>query len=127
MAATWCAAAFVFVYSYSSVLVSFLSIQYKTPEVNTIDDLAARSDVQVSAMKGTIYEIELLVVKIDLLLHLKWLIGIKLQSAPSGDFKTLGDRLLKCPSCRTATLEEVGVKVLQGNHVGVMVGTQTTQ
>ena len=35
--------------------------------------------------------------------------------------KVLGDKLLKCPSCRTSTLEEVVPKVLKENGVGILV------
>ena len=61
LAATWSLAAFVFINAYNCVLVSYLSVQYNTPEMNTLADLAQSADYKVTTMKGTIYEMDFLV------------------------------------------------------------------
>ena len=43
------------------MLVSYLSVQYNTPEMNTLADLAQSADYKVTTMKGTIYEMGFLV------------------------------------------------------------------
>jgi hypothetical protein len=43
------------------------------------------------------------------------------QSATSGPYKIIQDKLLKCPQCATPFVEEVGRKVLQGNFIGFQV------
>ena len=65
MATVWCLAAFVFVNSYNTVLVSYLSVSYKSPDINSLAQLASSSNHKMVTMKGTVYEIDILV-KINL-------------------------------------------------------------
>ena len=63
LATVWCLAAFVFVNSYNSVLVSYLSVSYKSPDINSLAQLASSSNHKMVTMKGTVYEIDILVKK----------------------------------------------------------------
>jgi hypothetical protein len=124
LATVWCLAAFVFVNSYNSLLVSYLSVSYKSPDINSLAQLASSSTHKMVTMKGILYEIDILVTKN---LNLSGDDGpfyaafSPFQAATSGPMKVLGDKLLKCPSCRTSTLEEVVPKVLEENGVGILV------
>jgi hypothetical protein len=61
IAATWCFAAFVFVNVYSGTLTSYLSAQYKSPEINSMEQLAQKPNFQVVTQKGTFTELDLMV------------------------------------------------------------------
>jgi hypothetical protein len=61
LAATWCLSAFVFVNVYSSVLISYLSAQYRLPEINSVNDLAS-SNHPIGTLTGTAPEDDILVV-----------------------------------------------------------------
>jgi hypothetical protein len=63
MATVWCLAAFVFVNSYNTVLVSYLSVSYKSPDINSLAQLASSSTHNMVTMKGTVYEIDILVIR----------------------------------------------------------------
>ena len=59
IAATWCFAAFVFVNVYSGTLTSYLSAQYKSPEINSMEQLAQNPNFQIVTQKGTFPELDL--------------------------------------------------------------------
>ena len=62
LAAIWCLATFVFVNSYNSTLASYLSLSYNAPEVNSIKELASSSTYQRAILKGSISEVDILVI-----------------------------------------------------------------
>ncbi len=64
VASVWCLAAAVFVNVYCSVLISYLSTQYKLPEVNSLADLA-ESDFHIGTIQGTISEFDIMVTRSD--------------------------------------------------------------
>ena len=55
----------VFVYVYNCTLVSFLAMSYKSPEINSFQDLADSSTYQVVTLRGTASETVLLVIQND--------------------------------------------------------------
>ena len=62
LAAIWCLATFVFVNIYNSTLASYLSLSYNVPEVNSIKELASSSTYQLAILKGSISEVDILVI-----------------------------------------------------------------
>ena len=65
LATAWCLGASVFVYVYNCTLVSFLAMSYKSPEINSFQDLADSSTYQVVTLRGTASETVLLVIQND--------------------------------------------------------------
>lgn len=57
----WCLSSIVLVYLYTSVLISYLTIPKMRPIVETTEDLAASTRLEVAAIKNSIFESTLLV------------------------------------------------------------------
>jgi hypothetical protein len=55
---TWCLMALVFVNVYSSTLTAYFSVRYKSPEINSLQDLAAS---RTQRIKGSVTELALMV------------------------------------------------------------------
>lgn len=53
-AGSWCLIAFVLVYAYNSTLVSYISLSKYESVVNTWEDLAASTNLRVTAPRGSI-------------------------------------------------------------------------
>ena len=58
---TWCLMAFVFVNVYSSTLTAYFSVRYKSPEINSLQDLAASRTQRITTLKGSVTELALMV------------------------------------------------------------------
>ena len=56
LAFTWSLIAIVIVNAYNSSVISYLSVNYKKPEVSTFRDLANNNQYQLLTAKGTIME-----------------------------------------------------------------------
>ena len=65
LAFTWSIVAFVIVNAYNSSVISYLSINYKKPEVSTFKELANNDNFNVLTLKGTVLEIDIKVIDID--------------------------------------------------------------
>ena len=59
MAFSWSIVAFVTVNAYNSSVISYLSFNYKKPEVSTFKDLADNNNYNVLTLKGTVMEIDI--------------------------------------------------------------------
>ena len=59
----WCFLGFMFVNIYCSTLTSFMSITYQRPEINSFKDLANNPNYQATIKKGSISEIDIMVLK----------------------------------------------------------------
>lgn len=57
----WCLACVVLVYLYTGVLISYLTIPKMRPIVETVEELAESTRLQVVAIKNSIFESTLLV------------------------------------------------------------------
>ncbi|KAI9551422.1 hypothetical protein GHT06_021755 [Daphnia sinensis] len=101
----WCLACIVLVYLYTGVLISYLTIPKMRPIVETVEELAESTRLQVVAIKNSIFESTLL------------------QSS-SGPLKTLGNQLRQHPenslSGEYYNLELLLQKALLGRF-GIMV------
>ena len=53
--------AFVFVNVYSSTLTAYFSVRYKSPEINSLQDLAASRTQRITTLKGSVTELALMV------------------------------------------------------------------
>lgn len=62
LAAAWCLAGFVFVNIYNSNLISYMSVTYQKPEINSYHDLALATDYKATVLMGSIQDIDLLVI-----------------------------------------------------------------
>ena len=62
---TWSVACFVLVYSYKCTLFSYLSVEYTTPEINSLKDLAHSRDINLAIYRSTISEVNLLVMPLQ--------------------------------------------------------------
>ncbi|KAK4023796.1 hypothetical protein OUZ56_009195 [Daphnia magna] len=101
LAATWCFAAFVFVNIYNSTLVSYMSVIYQKPEINSFGDLAA-SSYKTTVSIGSISHLEV-------------------NSAKSGDMKTVADAIERCSDCKKHTAQDVASAVVEKeNYAGIL-------
>ena len=57
----WCFLGFMFVNIYCSTLTSFMSITYQRPDINSFKDLAHNPNYEATILKGSISEIDILV------------------------------------------------------------------
>ena len=57
---TWLLVASIIVYAYTSTLISYLSVNYKRPEITTFQDLGTNNNYEFQVLKGSIAEIDIL-------------------------------------------------------------------
>ena len=62
LAVFWCILSLVIVNSYSSTLISYLSVFYKSPDIKSFETLAANSETKLLTLKGTFLETDVLVI-----------------------------------------------------------------
>ncbi|XP_057374594.2 uncharacterized protein LOC130695477 [Daphnia carinata] len=103
LAATWCFAAFVFVNSYNSTLVSYMSVTYQKPNINSFEDLAAQSSTYKTAVSiGSISHFEV-------------------NAAKTGAMKTVADAIERCSDCKKHTAQDLATAVVENeNYAGIV-------
>lgn len=135
---SWLLVATIIVYAYNSTLISYLSVDYRTPDVSTFRELVNNEQYQFVTLKGSIVELDILVRLLatrdnDILTIKGWRIlldykhvPIFFQAALSGDLRGLSSKLLKCPSCRITDIDKAIEKVSNGNYVAILVSLINT-
>lgn len=90
--------------------------------------MVVKKDYKIAILKGSISEIDILVMKHLTILYCELIINylIYCKTAPSGDLRILSEELRKCSDCRITNLDDAVEKVLSGNYVAILVRFQSS-
>ena len=122
----WILTTFVFVNVYGSCIMSYMSLRFQRPVINTLQDLANNPNYLPTAFKNVAPENILMVYRIcNGLMHencIKHAVT-NLQSAAQGTImRKIGDKFLQCNDrCRLVDYSGMVKNVLEENYAAFMV------